>query len=157
MGGTFDILHPGHVALFRKTAEIAHYVTVSLNTDEFVREYKGAPPVMSLDERAAVIEACRYVDDVIVNIGGADSKPAIVKAQPDVIIHGSDWTGTSLMQQMGLTEEFMERHGISFYYIPVLPGPGSQKISSGDIKERIYQRAEAEILAIQDEFNQDEN
>lgn len=154
IGGTFDILHPGHVALFRKTADVAHYVTVSLNTDEFVKQYKGRPPVMTLDERIAVIEACRYIDDVIVNTGGADSKPAIINARPDVIIHGTDWTGESLMQQMGLSAEFMQKHGIDFHYIPVLKKEG-QKVSSMEIKDRIYERAEKEIRDIESEFEED--
>lgn len=147
VGGTFDIFHPGHVALLRKTAARASYVTASLNTDEFVKEYKGAPPVMTLQERLEVVGSCRYVDNVVVNTGGADSKPAILRARPDVIVHGTDWVGDSLMKQMGLTQEFMDEHGISFLYIPVLLD-GEEKVSASEIKERIYKRAEQTILGI---------
>lgn len=37
-------------------------VIVSLNTDEFIEEYKGKPPIISYQDRAEVLLFCRYVD-----------------------------------------------------------------------------------------------
>ncbi|HEX9266475.1 MAG TPA: adenylyltransferase/cytidyltransferase family protein, partial [Candidatus Limnocylindria bacterium] len=73
MGGTFDLFHLGHVNLLRNAKKHADIVVVALNTDEFNEQYKGKRPVMTLAERRAVLEACRYVDVVDVNTGGADS------------------------------------------------------------------------------------
>ena len=44
-GGTFDLLHAGHVKFLRRCAEFGR-VVVALNTDEFVEQYKGRKPIM---------------------------------------------------------------------------------------------------------------
>jgi len=75
-GGTFDLFHAGHVAFLKRCAELGS-VTVSLNTDEFIDEYRGKKPIISYAEREAVLLGCRWVDRVVPNIGGTDSRIAI--------------------------------------------------------------------------------
>ena len=86
-GGTFDLFHRGHANFLQRCKEIGD-VTVALNTDEFILEYKNKMPVMSYTEREEVLLACRYVDMVIPNFGGANSKPSIELVQPDIVIIG---------------------------------------------------------------------
>jgi glycerol-3-phosphate cytidylyltransferase len=135
VGGTFDLFHPGHVNLLRRAKEHADIVVVALNTDEFNEQYKGKRPVMTLAERRAVLEACRYVDVVDVNTGGADSAPTILRHRPDFILHGDDWTGESFLRQLGLTQQFLDENGIALVYVPYTKG-----VSSSDLKHRIVQR-----------------
>jgi len=132
-GGTFDLLHKGHVEFLKRCAEFGS-VTVALNTDEFIEEYKGQPPVMSYVERRAVLEACRYVDKVIANTGGADSRPSIMVAMPDMVIIGSDWAVRDYHKQMGFTQEWLDERKIMLCYIPYTKG-----ISSSEIKKRLLQ------------------
>ena len=49
-GGTFDIFHYGHINFLRQCSKLADSVIVSLNTDEFIKEYKGRPPVFGITE-----------------------------------------------------------------------------------------------------------
>lgn len=134
-GGTFDLFHSGHVNLLKRCKEISTFgrVVVSLNTDEFIQEYKGKPPVCSYAERKAVLEACRYVDEVVPNIGGADSKIAIDLASPDYIVIGSDWARRDYYSQMGFTQEWLDERGIGLVYVPY-----TKEISSTDIKGRMF-------------------
>ena len=134
-GGTFDLFHSGHVNLLRRCKEIAgEYgtVTVSLNTDAFIEEYKGKPPVISEEDREEVLLSCQYVDRVIMNIGGADSKPAIQMANPDYIVVGSDWAKRDYYAQMGFTQDWLDIKGIGLVYVPY-----TKKISSTNIKARM--------------------
>jgi len=131
IGGTFDTLHPGHVNLFKRAKELGT-VIVSLNTDEFTTRFKRKP-VMNLAERMAMVEAVRYVDEVIVNDGCEDSRPAILKSRATHILHGDDWTGDSLMKQLGLDQAWLDEHGIEMMYLPYTKG-----ISSTAILERIF-------------------
>ena len=133
-GGTFDLFHAGHVNFLRECSRFGS-VTVALNTDEFIQAYKGKPPVMSYQERAEVLLACRYVDDVVPNFDGADSKTAIDWVAPDVVIVGSDWAVRDYYAQMGFTQSWLDQRGISLCYIPYTQG-----ISSTDIKARISWR-----------------
>ena len=130
-GGTFDLFHSGHAAFLRRCAEFGH-VTVALNTDEFIADYKGNPPVMSYQERLDVLLACRYVDRVIPNTGGTDSKPSILYSQADLIVIGSDWAKRDYYKQMGFTQDWLDEHGIGLVYLPYTDG-----ISSTEIKKRL--------------------
>lgn len=130
-GGTFDLFHSGHVAFLKRCAEVGS-VTVSLNTDEFISAYKGRPPVMSFAERKAVLLGCKYVDSVVANVGGADSRIAIELAQPDIIIIGSDWARRDYYAQMQFDQDWLDERGIGLAYIPYTQG-----ISTTELKKRI--------------------
>lgn len=135
-GGTFDLFHVGHLNLLKRCHEIAGengQVIVSLNTDEFIQKYKGKPPVICYEDRKTILEACRYVDCVIENYGGEDSKESIVLAQLiDIVAIGSDWARKDYYKQMNFTQDWLDEQGISLIYIPYTKG-----ISSTQIKTKI--------------------
>jgi glycerol-3-phosphate cytidylyltransferase len=133
-GGTFDLIHSGHVNFLAKCAQLGS-VTVALNTDEFIEAYKGKPPVMTYDERYAVLSEFRSVARVIPNIGGVDSKPSILEAKPDIIAIGSDWARKDYYKQMQFDQNWLDENGISLLYIPYTDG-----ISTTELKRRIATR-----------------
>jgi glycerol-3-phosphate cytidylyltransferase len=131
-GGTFDIFHYGHVNFLRQCSLIADKIVVSLNTDEFIMSYKGKKPIMSYEEREKSLRGCKYVDDVVPNIGGSDSKPSILLVQPDIIAIGDDWAKKDYFKQMQFTKEWLDNNNILLVYLSYTSG-----ISTTDIKERI--------------------
>ena len=131
-GGTFDLFHPGHVRFFRWAKESFKTVIAALNTDEFVAEYKGHRPVQSYEERKEMLEACRYIDEVVPNLSGRDSRVSVLKARAEVIVNSSDWTREHLMRQMNLSEEFLTVYGLSIVLCP-LP----REFSTTELKERV--------------------
>lgn len=130
-GGTFDLFHKGHIEFLRRCAELGE-VTVALNTDEFIEEYKGRKPVISFEERQAVLLGCRYVTAVIPNYGGSDSRIAIEVVKPNLIIIGSDWARRDYYTQMGFDQNWLDDRAIGLCYLPYTLG-----ISSTDIKKRL--------------------
>lgn len=130
-GGTFDLPHKGHYRLLKRAAEIG-IVVVALNTDEFIESYKGRPPILSYEERKEALLACRWVDQVVPNVGGTDSKIAIEMVHPDYIIIGSDWARKDYYLQMGFTQDWLDKRGIGLIYVPYTEG-----ISTTDIKNRM--------------------
>ena len=130
-GGTFDLFHAGHAAFLRRCAQFGQ-VVVALNTDGFIAAFKGKPPVCDYDERAAVLEACRYVAKVVPNQGGPDSRPAIEAIAPDVIAVGSDWARRDYHAQMGFTQDWLDERGIGLLYLPYTP-----HISTTIVKSRM--------------------
>lgn len=107
-------------------------MTVSLNEDEFIEKYKGKRPVMSYREREAVLLGCRWVDRVVPNLGGIDSRISIALDSPDLIVIGSDWARRDYYAQMGFDQDWLDERGIGLCYIPYTQG-----ISSTAIKERL--------------------
>ena len=136
-GGTFDLFHMGHVQLLegcKKIAGPSGWVVVALNEDEFVEEFKGVKPTMSLEERMAVVSACKFVDEVVVNSGRQDSKVTINKNGPvDFVAIGDDWAPPKdYYAQMGFSKEWLNSKGITLVYIDRNTG-----MSSSLIRERL--------------------
>lgn len=130
-GGTFDLFHAGHVQFLRKCYRYG-YVTVALNTDEFVLEFKGKKPIMTFAERYEVLRSCKYVDNIVANISGADSKPTIEAVSPDYIIVGDDWLKKDYYSQMQFTQKWLDERNIKLIYVPY-----TKNISTTEIKKRL--------------------
>ena len=124
-GGTFDLFHFGHVNLLAKCRALGDRVVVALNTDEFVARYKGQLPVWNYAQRESMLRACRYVDDIIVNVDGEDSKPTILSVRPSFIVIGSDWAAKDYCSQLQCTPDWLEAQKISFFYVPYTEGVSS--------------------------------
>lgn len=147
-GGTFDVLHAGHVNFFRQIKALfpGCELIVSLNTDEFILEYKGKSPVFSYGERVDHLRYTGYIDEIVPNIGGADSKPAIERAfehwviddgrehEPliRIIAIGQDWLAKDYCKQMQFDAQWLTNQNISLIYIPHTDG-----ISTTEIKRRL--------------------
>lgn len=134
-GGTFDLFHYGHMKFLRACQKIASQVFVSLNTDEFVFSYKDQAPILSYQERKQSIEFFDSTIKVVENIGGHDSKPAILTVQPDIIAIGDDWCRKDYYKQMNFTREWLESYSILLVYIPY-----TETISTSDLKLRLNGR-----------------
>jgi glycerol-3-phosphate cytidylyltransferase len=130
-GGTFDLFHRGHLEFLRRCTEFGD-VTVALNTDEFIAAYKGKNPIMTYEEREAVLLGCRFVEEVVPNTGGSDSKPSIELVKPAVIVVGSDWARRDYYAQMGFDQDWLDERGIGLCYIPYTQG-----ISTTELKKRV--------------------
>jgi glycerol-3-phosphate cytidylyltransferase-like family protein len=107
-------------------------VVVALNTDEFIEAYKGKPPVMSFAQRKEILLACRFVDAVVPNLAGSDSKPTINQVMPDLIVIGDDWARKDYYAQMQFTQEWLDQEEIQLVYVPYTEG-----VSTTELKKRI--------------------
>jgi glycerol-3-phosphate cytidylyltransferase len=125
--GTFDLFHYGHVRLLDAAADFGP-LTVGLNSDEFVEQFKGRRPILPYEARREVLAACRFVTRVIPNSGGADAKPCITEANPTVIVVGSDWADRDYLGQLGVTHEWLDERGILIVYVPYTEGISASMI-----------------------------
>lgn len=92
VNGTFDILHPGHMALLNTARDYGDYLVVAIDTDRRVREIKGEQrPVNNQHDRKIMLSNLKAVD--IVEF--FDSREELVELiriyKPDVYVKGSDW------------------------------------------------------------------
>jgi len=71
--GSFDLLHPGHVAFLKAAKARGDYLIVGVHDNSSIRDRKGAGfPIIDLNERILCVLAMKYVDDVVI---GAPQKP----------------------------------------------------------------------------------
>lgn len=86
-----DLFHFGHVELLRRAKEFGQKLIVGVHSDETVMSYKRKP-VLSMKERIAVIESCKYVDMVIPNAPLVVTQKYLDEYGIDLIVHGDDMT-----------------------------------------------------------------
>lgn len=91
--GTYDLLHYGHVRLLRRAKELGDYLIVALSTDEF-NEIKGKKSYYPYEIRKEMLEAIRYVDEVIPEKNWDQKISDIKNNDVDVVVMGSDWAGS---------------------------------------------------------------
>ncbi|MDD4358309.1 MAG: FAD synthase [Candidatus Pacebacteria bacterium] len=87
--GTFDILHKGHLNLFKQAREKCNYLIVVIARDETVRKVKNRYPVNSEKRRKEAVKSSLLADKVI--LGSLKNKFAAIKRyNPDIIFLGYD-------------------------------------------------------------------
>ena len=104
--GCFDLLHPGHVELLRRSRAACDRLVVALNADASVRRLKGdGRPVQNEHARSVVMAAIDSVD--LVTLFEEDTPERLIKElRPDYLIKGADYTlatvvGADLVQSYG--------------------------------------------------------
>lgn len=90
--GTFDILHVGHINLLRRAKALGDRLVVGLSTDEFNRG-KHKSSLLNYENRKAVLESIRYVDEVFPESDWEQKVDDIRKYGADIFVMGDDWLG----------------------------------------------------------------
>ena len=64
--GCFDVLHRGHIELFKYAKSLGDYLVVGIDDDERVRASKGPlRPINNLEDRVEMLESIKYIDEVV--------------------------------------------------------------------------------------------
>lgn len=90
--GTFDLLHVGHVNILRRAKELGDYLVVAVSSDEFNR-LKHKEAYHSYEDRKLILEAIKYVDEVIPEENWEQKRDDIKKHDIDTFVMGHDWEG----------------------------------------------------------------
>lgn len=89
--GCFDFFHHGHAGVMLQSRRLGHQLIVGLHSDEDIAANKG-PTVMSLAERVAAVEACRFATKCVPHAPYVTSLPWISHYGCRYVTHGDDIT-----------------------------------------------------------------
>lgn len=120
--GTYDLIHAGHINLLRRAKELGDYLLVVLSTDEF-NAVKHKTAYHSYEDRKLILEAIRYVDEVIPEYNWEQKINDVVENKVDIFVMGDDWSG-----QFDFLKEYCE-----VIYLPRTEGISTTKIKQ-DLK-----------------------
>ena len=110
--GVFDMLHIGHVLLFKKARELGDYLIVAVQEDDCILKYKpGTKMVYTTEERKFMVGALRYVDEVVTY---RDVDTDIQGLDFDVFAKGPDQSHAGFQR----AEAWCRAHGKDVVVIP---------------------------------------
>lgn len=125
--GVFDLLHPGHIEFLTAARRLGDVLVVGINSDATVRRLKGAGrPLLTEDERAAMLVALKVVDHVVVF---SEPTPTewLAALQPDVHCKAADYRAEALPEAAAV-----QKSGGEIRILPL-----SQGFSTSQLVERV--------------------
>lgn len=107
--GAFDPLHRGHIEYFKAASALEVPLLCNVASDAYVRTKH--PPLLSEDQRAAVVDAIRYI--AYTHINQFDTETILRELRPRYYVKGKDWEGRLPREQVRICAE----HGIGVVYL----------------------------------------
>ncbi len=141
--GVYDMFHIGHLNLLNHAKEYCDQLIVGVNSDRLVMEYKHKKPVIPEEERLAIVQNIKAVDDAFI-VDTLDKIQTLRARYYDAIFIGDDWKGNERWMR---TEEELKPFGINVIYLPHTPEKSStvlRKESMNKISEKMEQESEPE-------------
>ncbi len=127
--GVYDMFHVGHLNVIMNAKNYCEHLIVAVSTDEVVQMNKGKSPIIPYEERAKIVGAIRYVDEVVPQTDYSDKLGAAKRYGIDVMFVGDDWKGTDKWSQI---ERQLKEIGVDLVYLPY-----THSISSTMLREKI--------------------
>lgn len=90
--GTFDLFHVGHLNIIKRAKALGDYLIVAVSSDAFNAQ-KGKKAYHSDHDRKLILEAIRYVDEVIFEESWDQKIKDVQEHDVDVFVMGDDWEG----------------------------------------------------------------
>ena len=135
--GVYDMFHIGHLNIIKRAKEQCDFLIVGVSTDDLVRQEKNKTPVIPFAERAAIVGALKYVDQVVPQTD-KDKFGAWEKYHFNKMFVGSDWKGTP---QWNKYEEQFAGKDVEIVYLPHTDGISSTLLT-GVIKNILDEQPE---------------
>lgn len=127
--GVYDLIHKGHVELYRRAKGLGDYLIVAAQDGEFILKYKPTAKVLnSTEDRKYMIKSIRYVDEVITY---TDVDKIVQNVDFDVFVTGPDQCHAGFQKAIQWCEENDKEH--------IVLGR-TDGVSSSELKAKIAER-----------------
>jgi D-beta-D-heptose 7-phosphate kinase/D-beta-D-heptose 1-phosphate adenosyltransferase len=96
--GCFDILHRGHIELFKYAKSLGDKLVVGIDSDDKVKKDKGQDrPINNQNDRKCFLESIKWVDEVIIFNTQQELESVLQYMKPNIMVVGSDWEGKGIV------------------------------------------------------------
>jgi len=135
--GVFDLLHLGHVKYLEEAKKAGGRnaeLIVIVARDSTVEKRKGKKPIIPENQRRALVESLKIVDEAILGYEEFDIGRVIEKIKPNVIVVGYDQGG---MEQA--VKNYIEKQGLKMKIVKIGKFEEDELDSSSKIKQKIIE------------------
>ena len=140
VAGKFDVLHPGHLALFEAARKLGDRFIVVVAKDSTIKERFGFEATYSEDVRKQFLDALSIVDEAIIGNSG-DEMEVLLSVKPEIVCLGYD---QPIDEKRVL--EFAKSHDLKLEVVR-LPAFGEDLFKSSKIKAKVVEkRSRAEVV-----------
>ena len=136
--GVFDLIHLGHVRFLedaKKAGGKNARLIVIIARDTTAEKMKGKKPIMSEDQRKALVESLRVVDEAVLGYKDLDIGEVIEKIKPDIIALGYDQSEMELE-----VKEYLTKHKLPVSLVRIGKFGKNTLDSSTKIKQKIIDK-----------------
>lgn len=122
--GTYDLFHIGHLRFLETASSMCETLTVAVDSDERVLHYKHHLPVIGEENRAAILNALKCVDSVVIQRLDWDADE-LIQLGADVVFVGSNWQNNPVWKKKS---DYLWQHNVETVFIPPIPGVSTTQI-----------------------------
>ena len=136
--GVFDLLHLGHVKFLEEAKKAGGKdaeLIVIIARDSTVEENKGRKPIMSENQRRALVESLKVVDEAVLGFEKFDLGDVIERIKPDIIALGYDQAD----MEKGV-KEYVDKHKLNIKVIRIGKFEEDELDSSSKIRQKIVEK-----------------
>jgi FAD synthetase len=136
--GVFDLLHLGHVKFLEEAKKAGGKdakLIVIIARDSTVDKAKGRKTIMSEDQRRALVESLKVVDEAVLGYEKMDIGEVIEKIKPDIIALGYDQT-----EMEGQVKNYVDKHKLPVEIVRIGKFGENALDSSSKIKQKIIDK-----------------
>ena len=127
--GVYDLLHKGHVELYRRAKGLGDYLIVAVQDSDYILKYKPTAKVLnSTEDRKHMIKSIRYVDEVITY---TDVDKIVKEIEFDIFVTGPDQCHSGFQRAI----KWCEEHGKEHIVLGRTDG-----VSSSELKAKIIEK-----------------
>lgn len=119
--GAFDPLHRGHIEYFKAASTLEVPLLCNVASDGYVRTKH--PPLLPEEQRAAVVDAIRYI--AYTHVNQFDTETILRELRPKYYVKGKDWEGRLPVEQVRICAQ----HGIAVVYLDTVLDSSSRLLN----------------------------
>lgn len=135
--GVFDLLHLGHVKFLEEAKKAGGKdaeLIVIIARDSTVKKNKGRKPIMSENQRRALVESLKVVDEAVLGFENFNLGDVVERVKPDIIALGYDQ-----MDMENGAKTYVREHGLNIKVIRISKFEEDELDSSSKIRQKIIQ------------------
>jgi FAD synthetase len=136
--GVFDLLHLGHVKFLEEAKKAGGKdaeLLVIIARDSTVKKNKGRKPIMPENQRRALVESLKVVDEAVLGFEEFDIGEVIERIKPDVIALGYDQADMEKRVQ-----EYVDKHKLNVKIVRIGKFEEDALDSSSKIRQKIVEK-----------------